>query len=83
EEREAIRGALLAKQLIDPAELDLVVELALAQAASWQQGLNSESEEQADGMDRASLTSALEAVASADNTISDAERLVIDSLLRS
>lgn len=82
EEREAIRGALLAKQLIDPAELDLVVELALAQAASWQQGLNSESEEQGDGMDRASLTSALEAVASADNTISDAERAVIESLLR-
>lgn len=82
EERAAIRHALQERQLIDQSEIDLVVELALAQAASWQQGLVSEGGAHTNGLDSESFASALEAVASADNTISDSERLVIEELLR-
>jgi len=74
DERQAIADALRARKLFSGAEIELIVDLALAQAQAWDVTSNSSAE-------REDLAAALEAVAAADSVVSDAERAVIAELL--
>jgi putative ABC transport system ATP-binding protein len=73
-EREAIVQALTAKEVFSGPEVDLVVDLALAQALAWH-------ESTADDLARSELGEALRVVAAADHVVTDSERAVIDALL--
>jgi energy-coupling factor transporter ATP-binding protein EcfA2 len=73
-ERVAMHEALRARKIFSGSELDLVVDLALAQARSWQEA----GEDQAGLED---LQKAAEAVAMADSVITEEERAVIRQLL--
>lgn len=73
-EREAITRALSEREVFNGPEVELVVELALAQAQAW-------SETAADSGARSQLAEALSAVAQADEIVTDDERRVIDELL--
>jgi energy-coupling factor transporter ATP-binding protein EcfA2 len=73
-ERGAMAQALAAREVFNGPEVELVVELALAQAQAWHDaGID------ADG--RARLTEALYEVASADSVVTDAERSMIRDLI--
>ena len=74
DERQAMADALRARKLFSGAEIELIVDLALAQAQAWEVTSNSSAE-------REDLAAALEAVAAADSVVSDAERAVIAELL--
>jgi tellurite resistance protein len=73
-ERVAMLEALRTRKIFSGSELDLVVDLALAQARSWQGA----GENQVDLED---LQKAAEAVAMADSVVTDEERAVIRQLL--
>ncbi len=75
EERIAMREALTQRKIFSGAELDLIVDLALAQAQAWLQTSASE-----EGMQ--DLQRAVEAVALADDVVTEEERAVIRGLLR-
>jgi putative ABC transport system ATP-binding protein len=75
EERQAIADALRARQIFSGAEIELVVDLALAQAQAWETTGNSPEE-------HGDLAAALEAVAAADSVVTESERAVIAELLR-
>ena len=75
-EREAMINALRGRRIFSGSELELVVDLALAQANAWK-------ELDGDNADRAALEQAAEAVAMADNVITDQERAAIRELLAS
>ena len=73
-EREAIAGALAARQIFSGTEIELVVNLALAQAEAWSSTMGN-------AQARTELEIALEAVAAADAVVTDEERQVIRELL--
>ncbi len=73
-EREAISEALAKREVFNGPEVELVVELALAQARAWTDSAGDEAS-------RSQLAEALSAVAEADNIVTDDERRVIDELL--
>ena len=73
-ERQAISEALAKREVFNGPEVELVVELALAQAQGW-------TETASDDASRSQLAEALSAVAEADETVTDDERRVIDELL--
>ncbi len=73
-EREAMRSSLRSQKIFSGAELNLVVDLALAQARAWQRA--SQDVEHLDALEQAA-----EAVASADSVVTDEERQVIRELL--
>lgn len=73
EEREAMVVALSGRQVFSGHEVDLVVDLALAQARAWQRHETGESKRE--------LADALEQVASADAVVTDEERAVIRAML--
>ncbi len=73
-EREAISEALAKREVFNGPEVELVVELALAQARAWTDSAGDEAS-------RSQLAEALSAVAEADNLVTDDERRVIDELL--
>jgi len=73
-EREAISRALREREVFNGPEVALVVELALAQASAWVDTSN-------DQASKSQLADALNAVAMADNTVTDEERRVIRELL--
>ena len=73
-EREAIAQALTAKEVFSGPEVDLVVDLALAQARAWHDTTT-------DDESRQRLAQAMQAVAAADQIVTDAERQAIASLL--
>ncbi len=73
-EREAISRALREREVFNGPEVALVVELALAQASAWV-------ETSSDQASKSQLADALNAVAMADNTVTDEERRVIRELL--
>jgi putative ABC transport system ATP-binding protein len=75
EERQAIADALRERQIFSGAEIELVVDLAIAQAQAWESSNTSDGE-------RSQLAAALESVAAADSVVTDAERAVIAELLR-
>jgi len=75
EERQAIADALRARQIFSGAEIELVVDLALAQPQAWESTGNSREEHE-------DLAMALEAVAAADSVVTESERAVIAELLR-
>jgi putative ABC transport system ATP-binding protein len=70
-ERGAMVAALQARQLLPTADIELVVDLALAQAQAWSSMPVSPD-----------LVEALERVAAADDVVTDAERQIIDELMR-
>ena len=74
QERDAMREALRAQKIFSGGELDLVVDLALAQAQAWSQTA-------ASGEGLQNLQQAVEAVALADEVVTDEERSVIKRLL--
>lgn len=74
EEREVIRQALLTQQLMSDSEVDMVVELALAQAGTGEGAI-------VKSQDREELESVLNAVALADGEITESEQRVIRELL--
>ena len=73
QERDVMAAALARRQVFSGHEVDLVVDLALAQARAWQGQPETEF--------RGELADALEAVASADAVVTDEERAVIRALL--
>jgi putative ABC transport system ATP-binding protein len=73
-ERAAMVAALSSRQTFSGAEIELVVDLALAQAQAWD-SLDRSAE------DREELARALEAVAAADSVVTDDERRVIAEML--
>ena len=73
-ERAAIADALAARRIFSGTEIELIVSLALAQAQAWSSTVQ-------DPGSRGELAKALEAVAAADSTVTDEERLVIRELL--
>jgi putative ABC transport system ATP-binding protein len=73
-ERRAISEALEKREVFNGPEVELVVELALAQAQAWM-------ETASDDTSRSQLAEALSAVAEADDIVTDEERQVIDELL--
>jgi putative ABC transport system ATP-binding protein len=73
-EREAMVEALRARKTFSGAEIELVVDLALAQAQAWDAIGSSEEE-------RRELALALEAVAAADSVVTEDERAVIAEML--
>jgi putative ABC transport system ATP-binding protein len=75
-ERESIVELLRQRQIFSGAELDLVVDMAIAQAQAGNQTSQSE-------QDREALNEAVKAVAMADNVVTDEERAVIEELTRS
>jgi putative ABC transport system ATP-binding protein len=73
-ERAAMVDALNARQKFTGPEVELVVELALAQAKAWEASA-------LDGGQRDDLAEALQAVASADDNVTPEELAVIEELL--
>jgi len=73
-ERETIARELATKEVFSGPEVDLVVDLALAQAQAWHDTTT-------DDESRLRLSQALQAVAAADQIVTDAERQAIASLL--
>jgi tellurite resistance protein len=73
-ERDAMVEALRARKTFSGAEIELVVDLALAQAQAWDAIGSSEEE-------RRELALALEAVAAADSVVTEDERAVIAEML--
>jgi putative ABC transport system ATP-binding protein len=73
-ERMAMAEALRARKMFTGAEVELVVELAVAQAQAW-----AALDRSAEG--RQELARALEAVAAADSVVTDEERAVITEML--
>jgi putative ABC transport system ATP-binding protein len=73
-EREAMAEALRARRMFSGAEVELVVDLALAQAQAWGALEGSQQERQ-------ELARALESVAAADAVVTDDERAVIAEML--
>jgi putative ABC transport system ATP-binding protein len=73
-EREAMARALAARQTFSGVEIELVVDLAIAQAQAWANTTGS-------GEARHDLAQALEAVAAADDVVTDEERSMIAELL--
>ncbi len=74
EERRVMAQSLQKRKVFSGAEIELVVNLAIAQAQAWTQTAGSEQE-------RKDLAEALQAVAEADDLVTDAERAVIEDLL--
>ncbi len=74
-ERAAMAEALRARKTFSGAEVELVIDLALAQAQAWDQTEKSAQE-------REELGRALEAVAAADSVVTAEERAVIADLLK-
>ncbi|MFU8817428.1 MAG: ABC transporter ATP-binding protein [Pseudomonadales bacterium] len=73
-ERGAMAAALRKGKVFSGAEIDLVIDLALSQALAWEQT-------RATPEGRNELATALEAVAAADDVVTDEERAVIRQLL--
>jgi len=73
-ERDVIKHALETREVFNGPEVELVVELALAQAQAWNTMMS-------DDDSKSKLAAALHAVAAADNTVTDEERRVIAVLL--
>ena len=74
DERSAMSRALERREVFNGPEVELVVELALAQARAWQEaGIDD------DG--RSKLADALYEVAAADNVVTEEERSVIAELV--
>lgn len=73
-ERQAISTALRSRQMFSGIEIDLIVNLALAQASSWEHA-------NADDARRQDLAAALTAVAEADEVVTPEELAVINELL--
>ncbi len=73
-ERDVIKHALETREVFNGPEVELVVELALAQAQAWNTMMSDEDS-------KSKLAAALHAVAAADNTVTDEERQVISELL--
>jgi putative ABC transport system ATP-binding protein len=73
-ERIAIAEALRARQIFSGAEIELVVDVALAQAQAWEATSWS-------GSEREDLERALESVAAADSVVTESEREMIAELL--
>lgn len=63
------------RQIFSGAELDLVVDMAIAQAQAGNQAFQSEK-------DREALNQAVRAVAMADNVVTEEELAVIDELTK-
>jgi putative ABC transport system ATP-binding protein len=74
-ERKAISKALTEREVFIGPEVELVVELALAQAQAWSETLS-------DSDTAAHLAEALGAVAEADDVVTDSERRMIAKLLK-
>ena len=74
-ERAAISKALSEREVFAGPEVELVVELALAQAQAWARTINDKSAASA-------LANALSSIASADDVVTDNERRVIAELLK-
>jgi putative ABC transport system ATP-binding protein len=73
DERQAIYEAVSAREVFNGPEVELVVELALAQAKAWTATM-------ADDTSREALSEALQAVAKADQSVTDDELRVIAEL---
>jgi len=74
DERTAMAAALRQRKLFNGAEIELIVDLAIAQAQAWAHQTKSPAE-------RDALAQALEAVAAADSVVTAEERAVISELL--
>ncbi len=72
-ERESIVELLRQRQIFSGAELELVVDMAIAQAQAGNQASRSEA-------DREALDRAVRAVAMADNVVTEEERAIVDEL---
>jgi putative ABC transport system ATP-binding protein len=73
-ERDSMAQALAAREVFNGPEVELIVELALAQARAWAEaGVDAES--------RSKLVAALYEVAAADSVVTDAERVMIEELI--
>lgn len=75
QERQVIAESLEKRQIFSGAEIELVINLALAQAQAWSQTTRSEEAQ-------SELAEALNAVAEADDVVTDAERAIIRELLK-
>jgi hypothetical protein len=73
-ERVVMAERLQRGKIFSGTEIDLIVNLALAQARAWD-------ETNADNATRQDLAEALEAVAAADEVVTDSERDIIRELL--
>jgi len=74
-EREVMASAIEKGKIFSGTEVELIVNLAIAQAQAWRDANRSDAE-------RSNLAEALEAVAAADDVITEEERAMIRELLQ-